>query len=167
MGKIQAPQFPDLGCYPVEKKHMYNLPAEERTTAVVRFIDNIFKPATMPLPTPHDYGMEYKSTVIGETVTCLGIMLYMKDTAEGKGLHTTVHDREADYPPPHRPLPMRRHHSPSLEASSWGGSSSPSRHAATWMTSSGPSPPSSATRCGAATDDSLCGVASCSSAGQP
>ena len=98
MGLPPAPQLANLGCYPIERDHMYRLPKELRSTAVARYIDDILKPSTMPLPTADDYGMEYKTTGLGESVVYLGVKVYIKETNGQRELHTIVHDREEEYP---------------------------------------------------------------------
>jgi hypothetical protein len=53
----------------------------------------------MPLPTAAEYGMEYKTTGSGESVVCLGVRVYILNHTNGERVvHTTVHDREVDYP---------------------------------------------------------------------
>ena len=99
MGLPPAPQLANLACYPVERDHMYRLPPQLRSTAVMRYIDDIVHPATMPLPTADEYGMEYKVTGSGESVVCLGVRVYIQEQPDGPSVvHTTVHDREAEYP---------------------------------------------------------------------
>ncbi len=98
MGLPPAPQLANLGCYPVERDHVYALPPELRTTAVARYIDDIVRPTTMPLPTADQYGMEYKITSSGESVVCLGVKVYITESNGAREVHTTVHDREEDYP---------------------------------------------------------------------
>ena len=99
MGLPPAPQLANLACYPVERDHMYSLPKELRAAAVCRYIDDIIKPGTMPLPSPAQYGMEYKTTSSGESVVYLGVRVYIQEHENGQRVvHTTVHDREADYP---------------------------------------------------------------------
>jgi hypothetical protein len=99
MGLPPAPQLANLACYPVERDHMHSLPPQLRSTAVSRYIDDIVHPSTMPLPTAAEYGMEYKVTASGESVVCLGVRVYILTHSNGERVvHTTVHDREADYP---------------------------------------------------------------------
>ena len=98
MGLPPAPQLANLGCYPVERDHMYSLPPELRNTAVARYIDDIVHSSTMPLPTAEQYGMEYKITGSGDSVVCLGVRVYILDRKGSREVHTTVRDREEDYP---------------------------------------------------------------------
>ena len=99
MGLPPAPQLANLACYPVERLHMESLPRELRTTAVCRYIDDIIHPSGMPLPTAEQYGMEYKCTGQGDSVVCLGVKVYIVAHGDGQRVvHTTVHDREHEYP---------------------------------------------------------------------
>jgi len=98
MGLPPAPQLANLGCYPVERDHMCSLPLALRNTAVARYIDDIVHPSTMPLPTAEQYGMEYKITGSGDSVVCLGVRVYILDRKGSREVHTTVRDREEDYP---------------------------------------------------------------------
>ena len=42
--------------------------------------------------------MEYKKTAEGESVVYLGVKVYIMNSGEQRGVHTTVYDREETYP---------------------------------------------------------------------
>ena len=96
MGMPAAPQIANLACYPVEKKHAYAL-GPGKSLAVCRYIDDLYS-AGVPLPSPEDYGMDYKKTAEGESVVYLGVKAYIHKHGEHREVHTTVYDREEAYP---------------------------------------------------------------------
>ena len=91
MGLPEAPQLVALALYPIEKRFAL---ATRPCGVICRFIDDFFSSGTQP-PPPELYGMDYHLTSTSPTqVEYLGVRATIK---EGR-LHTTLFDREEDYP---------------------------------------------------------------------
>ena len=90
MGISPAPQMANLFCYVAEKRFVEQ--QQQPSTLNTRYIDDVFGP--QPIPTPHEYGMEYKISAQGESVPYIGIRVYRTN---GR-IRTTMYDREENYP---------------------------------------------------------------------
>ena len=92
MGIPHAPQMANLACYTVEKQHV--LTSQQQHGHIMRYIDDFFVSGTMP-PPADAYGMEYSKTSSDpKEVIYLGV----RCRVEGNTIHTTLFDREEDYP---------------------------------------------------------------------
>ena len=116
MGWAPAPQAANLSCYPVERAHAYK-PEVPRTAAICRYIDDLWS-AGMPFPSAEDYRLGYRVVSQGPSVVYLGVKVYIKeaqDMAEGalkRVVHTTVYDRQEEYPHHIVRYPAGDNHSP-------------------------------------------------------
>ena len=91
MGLPHAPQLVTLACYPVEKSYVL---ATRPTGLACRYIDDFFVSRMTP-PPQEDYFMEYKLTSTDpQRVVYLGVEVLVR----GGKVHTSLYDREEDYP---------------------------------------------------------------------
>ena len=91
MGIPHAPQLVNLACYPVEKEYVLRT---RPMGLACRYIDD-FATSGMDPPPMELYSMEYKKTSVDPNhVIFLGVEVAVR---EGR-VHTTLHDREDEYP---------------------------------------------------------------------
>ena len=91
MGLPEAPQLTALALYPIEKKYALT---HQTKGLITRYIDD-FACSGMEPPPQENYGMEYKLTSDDPADTVyLGVRTVIRD---GR-VHTTLFDREEDYP---------------------------------------------------------------------
>ena len=91
MGLPHAPQLVALACYPVEKAYaLVSRPAG----VICRYIDDFFCSGMQP-PPQESYQMEFQKTSDNPArVVYLGVLAEVREGA----LHTTIYDREDEYP---------------------------------------------------------------------
>ena len=91
MGLPEAPALTTLAIYPIEKSYALK---NNIKGFICSYIDDFATSGIHP-PPPQDYGMEYKKTSENpQDVVFLGVRTSIRD---GR-VHTTLYDREEDYP---------------------------------------------------------------------